>query len=160
MDAVVRSIDTAPAPSSISTISSVPSIDDIQQEIVDEFTAIDDALSEYELLLQYAASLPKMEAEAMDASHLVDGCQSKVWLKLERQDARLSIEAESDTLIIRGILCLLIKVLDKQPCAAIAKCNLFFLEKANLLITFDDTRAAGIRAIEHTIKKYCSMEEI
>lgn len=136
-------------------VDTMPLMDEIQQDIVDEFLVIDDPLLGYELLLQYAASLPKMDARTKEAAVPVEGCQSKVWLKLDRKDGCLSIQAESDTLIIRGILYLLLKVLDGQPCAKVAECDLFFLEKADLLATFDDSRIAGIGSIVSKIKGFC-----
>ena len=117
-----------------------PSINQIQDEIVEEFLSIGDPLSQYEYLLE--------------DENLVKGCTSKAWLAMENCEGHLSLEAASDTLIIRGILCLLIDVLDGQPLKEVAEADLYFLEKAQLMSTFTSSRRQGIGSVVQTIREF------
>ena len=85
----------------------------------------------------------------------VEGCQSNVWLDMDCEEGRLKLRADSDTLIIRGILMLIIRVCGDQPCHAVANSSFSFLVEARLLSTFNQTRRAGINRVLEDIKTFC-----
>lgn len=126
----------------------------LQDEIVQDFASIGDLLSQYEYLLEYAASLPVMENEEKSEKNLVEGCQSRVWLSMAVSDGRLSLRADSDTLIVRGILHLLINVLDGRRLDEVAKATIYFPEKAGLMATFDEARRKGIASVVASIRRF------
>ncbi|RDB63741.1 Fe-S metabolism protein SufE [Gordonibacter sp. 28C] len=134
------------------------SIAELQDKIVDDFLAIGDPLSQYEYLLEFAASLPKLDAQNKIDENLVEGCQSRVWLILECKNDRLSLTADSDTLIVRGILNLLIEILDGQSCSEVAAADLYFLREANLMMTFNEARRKGIGSAIASIKAYAASQ--
>lgn len=127
----------------------------IQQEIVSEFNGVQDPLEEYEHLLEYAALLPSMSQDEKNSLAPVEGCQSNVWLDMDCEEGRLKLRADSDTLIIRGILMLIIRVCGDQPCHAVANSSFSFLVEARLLSTFSQTRRAGINRVLEDIKTFC-----
>ena len=90
------------------------SIEERQDDIVADFLSIDDPLSQYEYLLEFAAALPALDEAQKTDENLVEGCQSQVWLVLEDRGGRLGLQADSDTLIVRGVLQLLVQVVDGQ----------------------------------------------
>lgn len=134
----------------------VCSINEAQDAVVEEFRSLDDPLSEYELLLEYAATLPKLDEAHMVDENLVRGCQSSVWLVLGCEGGRLSVAADSDTLIIRGILHLLEKILGGQKLEDVASAQLYFLDAADLMATFNDTRRKGIGTAIKNIQAYAA----
>lgn len=131
-----------------------PSIDEIQQQIIDEFASIGDPLSQYEYLLEFSAELPELPASDKTDDNLVKGCQSRAWLILGKRNGAISIKADSETLIIRGVLFLLIEALDGQPLAEVARADIRFLEDANLLDTFTASRRDGIHKVVESIASF------
>ena len=131
-------------------------IDELQDQIVEDFQSIGDPLSQYEYLLEFAGTLPELPAEYKVDENLVEGCQSRVWLRMGAEGGCLSLAADSDTLIVRGILHLLINVLGDQPLADVAAANIYFLEKADLMMTFNDARRKGIGSTVATIKRFAA----
>jgi cysteine desulfuration protein SufE len=137
------------------TISSTAlTINERQDEIVDEFLSIGDLLSQYEYLIEFAASLPSLEEGLKNNENLVKGCQSQAWLVMKLDNGRLSLQADSNTLIVRGILYLLIDVLDGQQSEDVATASIYFLEKAELMTTFSASRRQGIGSIIASIKQF------
>ena len=131
-----------------------PSIDETQQQIIDEFASIGDPLSQYEYLLEFSAELPTLPASNKTDDNLVKGCQSRAWLILGNRNGAISIKADSETLIIRGVLFLLIEALDGQPLAEVARADIRFLEEANLMDTFTSSRRDGVHKIVERIVSY------
>ena len=132
----------------------IPSIDKLQEDIVEDFLSIGDPFSQYEYLIEFAASLPHLSEELKTEDNLVKGCQSRAWLVMEACNGNISLKADSDTLIVRGILHLLINVLDGQALYAVANADLFFLEKADLMATFTASRRSGIESIVKAIRQF------
>lgn len=130
----------------------------MQDAIVEDFRSIGDPLSQYEYLLEFAASLPALGIEDRTDRNLVADCQSQAWLALEAKDGRLVLRADSDTLIVRGILRLLIDVLDGQRLADVASADLYFLEEAELMMTFSGARRKGIGSIVSSIRRFAQHE--
>lgn len=131
-------------------------INELQDKIVNDFQSIGDPLSQYEYLLEFAGSLPALPAQDKVDENLVEGCQSQVWLVMAAKDGKLALSADSDTLIVRGILHLLIDVLDGQPLADVAAVDVYFPQKADLMMTFNDSRRKGIGSTIAAIKRFAA----
>ncbi len=131
-------------------------INELQDKVVEDFLSIGDPLSQYEYLLEFAGTLPELPAKAKTDDNLVEGCQSQVWLCMGVESGRLALAADSDTLIVRGILHLLINVLGGQRLADVAEADVYFLEKADLMMTFNDARRKGIGSTVATIKRFAA----
>lgn len=128
------------------------SIDNIQNEIIEEFNFLDDWVDRYELIIDYGKNLPTLpEADKTD-NNLIDGCQSKVWLtaELDRTNPNQPIvifHGDSDALLVRGIVALLIRVLSGHTPKEIVDANLFFIDKIGLQEHLSPTRNNGIIAM-------------
>ena len=132
------------------------SIEERQDDIVADFLSIDDPLSQYEYLLEFAAALPALDEAPKTDENLVEGCQSQVWLVLEDRGGRLGLQADSDTLIVRGVLQLLVQVVDGQPLEDVAQATIDFPARADLMATFNDARRKGVGSIIATIKAFAA----
>ena len=133
-------------------------IEETQHTIVAEFAALDDVLDQYELLLRYAAELPELPLSLRTNDRVVEGCQSTAWLDLSCRDDAIFIQGDSETLIIRGIINLIIRVLSGQPADAVANADIFFLEDADLMVTFNASRRAGVARILEKIQEYAAAQ--
>lgn len=128
------------------------SIDNIQNEIIEEFNFLDDWVDRYELIIDYGKNLPTLpEADKTD-NNLIDGCQSKVWLtaELDRTNPNQPIvifHGDSDALLVRGIVALLIKVLSGHAPKEIVDADLYFIDKIGLQEHLSPTRNNGIIAM-------------
>lgn len=128
------------------------SIDNIQNEIIEEFNFLDDWVDRYELIIDYGKNLPTLpEADKTD-NNLIDGCQSKVWLtaELDRSNPDKPIvifHGDSDALLVRGIVALLIRVLSGHTPKEIVDANLFFIDKIGLQEHLSPTRNNGVVAM-------------
>lgn len=129
-------------------------VDELQDAIVGDFLSIGDPLSQYEYLLEFAGALPRLGPAAKTDDRLVAGCQSRVWLAMEAKGGRLAIEADSDTLIVRGVLYLLIEVLGGQRLEDVSSADIYFLEKAEVMSTFGDDRRRGIGSTVAAIQRF------
>ncbi|MDO5117162.1 MAG: SufE family protein [Eggerthellaceae bacterium] len=125
-----------------------------QDDIVEDFLSIGDPLSQYEYLIEFATALPALDEAFKVDENLVKDCQSRAWLVMENCAGALSIKADSDTLIVRGVLELLIEVLDGRPLREVAEADIYFPEKAELMTTFSASRRQGIGSIIATIKRF------
>ncbi len=130
------------------------SIDEIQNEIVDEFAFFDDWTEKYEYIIDLGKNLPLIDEQYKDEDHLIRGCQSKVWLHAERQDQQVHFTADSDAMITRGIIAMLIRVLNDQPASDIASSDLFFIEKIGLRDHLSQTRSNGLTNMIKQMKMY------
>lgn len=133
-------------------------IDQQQEDIVFDFLSIGDPLSQYEYLIEFATALPALDEACKVDENLVKGCQSRAWLVMENVAGRLSVKADSDTLIVRGILELLVELLDGRPLSEVAEADIYFPEKAQLMTTFNASRRQGIGSIVATIKRFARQE--
>lgn len=129
------------------------SIEEIEKEVVEEFALFgDDWEAKYEHLIDLGKSLPTIDAQFKDDQHLIKGCQSKVWIKSEARDGCLWFYADSDAIITKGIIALLIKVLNGQDPAAIAKAPMSFIETTGLSTHLSPTRANGLLSMIRQMK--------
>lgn len=132
------------------------SINEIQDEIIEEFEAFDDWMGRYQLLVEYANELKKnpLPAEDKTDSNLIDGCQSKVWFTAKMQDGKLLFKGDSDALLVKGIVALLISVLSDHTPEEILKTELYFIERIGLQEHLSPTRSNGVVAMLKQMKLY------
>lgn len=130
-------------------------IEEIEQEIIEEFELFgDDWESKYEHLIELGKSLPKIKEEFKTEDRLIKGCQSKVWLHSEKQASTglLTYTADSDAIITKGMVALMVRVLSNQTPENILKANLNFINKINLAEHLSPTRANGLMSMIKQMK--------
>ena len=132
------------------------SINEIQDEIIEEFEAFDDWMERYQLIVEYANELKKnpLPEEDKTDSNLIDGCQSKVWFTAKMQDGKLHFKGDSDALLVKGIVALLISVLSDHTPAEILKADLYFIDRIGLQEHLSPTRSNGVVAMLKQMKLY------
>ncbi|MBO5025312.1 MAG: SufE family protein [Bacteroidaceae bacterium] len=131
------------------------SIEEIQQEIVEEFSDYDDWMDKYQLLIDLGGEQQPLKEEYKVESNLIEGCQSRVWLHAELTDeGRIIFEAESDALIVKGIVTLLIRVLSGHTPDEILDADLHFIEDIGLKEHLSPTRSNGLLAMLKQMKLY------
>jgi len=127
----------------------------IQQEIIDEFAFFgDDWMEKYEYIIDLGKNLPLIDPSLKDEAHLIKGCQSKVWLAASLQDGEVQFTADSDTVITRGLIALLIRTLSGQKPADIAQSDLHFISQIGLQEHLSPTRSNGLRSMVKQMKLY------
>lgn len=129
-------------------------INEIQDEIIDEFAFFDDWMDKYEYLISLGKSLPLIDDQYKDEEHLIKGCQSRVWLHAGQNGAYVAFTADSDAIITKGIIALLIRVLSNQPPKAVAESELYFVDKIGLHEHLSPTRSNGLRSMVKQMKMY------
>ena len=129
-------------------------INEIQDEIIEEFQDFDDWMDRYQLLIDLGSEQAPLDERYMTEQNLFDGCQSRVWLQADLVDGRVRFQAESDALIVKGIVALLIRVLDNQTPADILSAELYFIEKIGLREHLSPTRSNGLLAMVKQMKMY------
>ncbi len=132
------------------------SINEIQDEIIEEFEAFDDWMERYQLIVEYANELKKnpLPEEDKTDSNLIDGCQSKVWFTAKMKDGKLHFKGDSDALLVKGIVALLISVLSDHTPEEILKTELYFIERIGLQEHLSPTRSNGVVAMLKQMKLY------
>ena len=122
-------------------------INDIQDQIINEFSSFDDWMDRYSLLIDYGNGLePFPEADRIDAN-LIDGCQSKVWFTAAIQDGKVVYQGDSDAILVKGIVALLIRVLSGHTPEEIVNTQLYFIDAINLREHLSPTRSNGLNAM-------------
>lgn len=129
-------------------------IDEIQDEIVDEFSVFDDWMDKYALLIDLGNSLPPMDERYKTPENLIEGCQSRVWLQADYRDDRIYFEADSDAIIVKGIVSLLVRVLSGRTPDEILDTQLYFIEKIGLTEHLSPTRSNGLVAMVKQMRMY------
>ena len=129
-------------------------IDQIQDEVVDEFSAFDDWMDKYALLIELGNSLSPLDEQFKVESNLIEGCQSRVWLHAEYRDGKVLYQAESDAVIVKGIVSLLIKVLSGHTPREILDTHLYFIEQIGLTEHLSTTRSNGLLAMVKQMRLY------
>ena len=130
------------------------SINEIQDEIIEEFAFFDDWMEKYEYIIDLGKNLPLIDAQYKDATHLIKGCQSQVWLHADNQGDKIDFTADSDAIITKGIIALLVRVLSGQPAEAIANADLYFINKIGLKEHLSPTRSNGLVSMVKQMKLY------
>lgn len=134
-------------------------IQEIQEEIVEEFALFDDWLLRYEHLIQLGKSLPVLEEQYKTEDHIIKGCQSRVWLRAELREDRLYFTADSDSVLTKGMIALLVRAFSGQPVEEILKSDATFVDKIGLREHLSPTRANGLLSMFKQIKLY-AMEHV
>ena len=130
-------------------------INEIQDEIIEEFGGLDDWMDRYQLLIDMGGEMEPLEAQYKTEQNLIDGCQSRVWLVADKgEDGRLEFRAESDALIVKGIVTLLVRVLSGHTAREILDADLYFIEKIGLREHLSPTRSNGLLAMLKQMKMY------
>jgi cysteine desulfuration protein SufE len=129
-------------------------INELQDEIIEEFSDFDDWMDKYQLLIDLGNELPPLDAKYKTESNLIDGCQSRVWLQADYVDGQIVFQAESDALIVKGIIALLIRVLSGHTPQEILDADLYFIEQIGLKDHLSPTRSNGLLAMVKQIRMY------
>lgn len=129
-------------------------IDKIQEEIVGDFSAFDDWMGKYNLLIDLGKELPVFDPKHKTRDFLIEGCQSKVWLYPEYNGNTITFKADSDALITKGIVALLIKVFSGRTPEEIISAELNFIDRIGLRQNLSPTRANGLLSMVRQIKLY------
>lgn len=130
------------------------SIQTIQNEIIDEFALFDDWMQRYEYLIELGKSLPLIDPQFKDESHLIKGCQSKVWLHANAEDSKVKFTADSDAILTKGIIALLIRVYSNREPKEILDAETTFIDEIGLKEHLSPTRANGLVSMIKQIKMY------
>ena len=129
-------------------------INEIQDEIIEEFSGFDDWMDKYQLLIDLGNEQAPLDEKYKTESNLIDGCQSRVWLQCDYSDSLLHFTAESDALIVKGIIALLIRVLSDHTPQEIIAADLYFIDKIGLKEHLSPTRSNGLLAMMKQMKMY------
>lgn len=129
-------------------------INEIQDEVIEEFQDFDDWMDRYQLLIDLGSEQAPLPNEYKTEQNLIDGCQSRVWLQADLVDGRIHFQAESDALIVKGIVALLVRVLNDQTPQDILDADLYFIEKIGLREHLSPTRSNGLLAMLKQMKMY------
>ncbi len=119
-------------------------IEDIQVEIIDEFEVFDDWMDRYSYLIELAETLPMIDEKLKDNDHLIDGCQSRVWIDAELVDDKLILTGDSDAIIVKGLVALLLRVYTNHTPKEIYEADLHFIEAIGMKDNLSPTRANGL----------------
>ena len=130
------------------------SIKEIQEEIIDEFSMFDDWMQRYEYIIDLGKKLPLIQEEFKTGDNLIKGCQSKVWLKGEQTKDKIVFTADSDAILTKGIIAILIRVFSNQNAFDILAANTEFIDKIGLKEHLSPTRANGLVSMIKNIKMY------
>ncbi|MBQ0060927.1 MAG: SufE family protein [Bacteroidaceae bacterium] len=130
------------------------SINEIQDEIIEEFSDFEDWMDKYQLLIDLGNEQQPLEEQYKNEQNLIDGCQSRVWLQCDAEDGKLVFRAESDALIVKGIVTLLIKVLSGHTPDEILNSELYFIEQIGLKEHLSPTRSNGLLAMVKQMRMY------
>lgn len=130
-------------------------INDIQDEIIEEFVDIDDWMDRYAYIIDMGNTLPPMPEEYKTPQYIIEGCQSRAWLHADlTPDGLIHFTADSDAIIVKGIISMLLKVLNDHSPAEIADADLYFIDKIGLAENLSPTRSNGLAAMVKQMKLY------
>ena len=129
-------------------------INEIQDEIIDEFNDCTDWMDKYQLLIDLGSEQEPIEEKYKTESNLIEGCQSRVWLQADFIDGKIHFQAESDALIVRGIIALLIRVLNDRTPQEILDADLYFIDRIGLREHLSPTRSNGLLAMVKQLRMY------
>ncbi len=129
-------------------------INQIQDEIIDEFSIFDDWMDKYSLLIEEGNSLNNFKEEYRTEQNLIEGCQSRVWLQANWNDGKIEFFADSDAIIVKGIVSLLLKVVNNRTPDEILENELYFIDKIGLKEHLSPTRSNGLLSMVKQIRLY------
>ena len=129
-------------------------IQEIQDEIVDEFSIFEDWMQRYEYIIDLGKSLPLIDEQFKTEDNIIKGCQSKVWVHAEQQGEKVVFTSDSDAILTKGIIAILIRAFSNQKAADILEANTDFIDKIGLKEHLSPTRANGLVSMVKKIKMY------
>jgi cysteine desulfuration protein SufE len=129
-------------------------INEIQEDIIKEFEIFDDWMDKYEYLIDLSRDLPIIDQKYRNNDHLISGCQSKVWLHADYKDGRIHFSADSNALITKGIIALLIRIFSGRTPDEIINADLYFIDRIGLRQNLSPTRSNGLLAFIKQIRNY------
>ena len=129
-------------------------IQETQENIIKEFEVFDDWLDKYDYLISLSNDLPVIDQKLKTSENLINGCQSKVWLTAELTDGKMVFTADSDAIITKGIISLLIRVLSNRDPEEVMNSDLFFIDRIGLRENLSPTRSNGLLAMIKKMKLY------
>ena len=136
------------------TNKNMKDINELQDEVIEEFSDFEDWMDKYQLLIDLGNEQEPLDDKYKTESNLIDGCQSRVWLQADYRDGALWFTAESDALIVKGIVALLIRVLSGHTTQEILDADLYFIDRIGLREHLSPTRSNGLLAMVKQIKAY------
>lgn len=131
-------------------------IDHIQNEIIQEMSGLREWMDKYEYLINLGRSFDRPDEKFRTEHNAMSGCQSEVWISAELKHNKVSFSADSDSLIVRGMLALLLRVLNNQPPRDIVHSNLYFIDRTGLSTHLSPSRATGLASIVKQLKLYAA----
>ncbi|WP_028897182.1 SufE family protein [Prevotella sp. HUN102] len=129
-------------------------INEAQDQVIEEFSDFEDWMDKYQMLIDLGNDLEALDAQYKNEQNLIDGCQSRVWLQCDMEDGRLVFTADSDALITKGIIALLIRVMSGHTPKEIIDADLYFIDKIGLRQHLSPTRSNGLLSMVKKIKAY------
>lgn len=126
--------------------------DNIQEAIIEEFSMFDDWLDKYDYLISLSDTLPAMDPALRNEKNLIEGCQSRVWVSSEMRDGKMYYSADSDAIITKGIVALLVRVMSGRSAEEVATMELYFIDEIGLGENLSPTRSNGLRAMVKQMK--------
>ena len=129
-------------------------LQEIQDEIIEEFATFDEWMDKYEYLIEIGNSVPEIDEKLKNLDNLISGCQSKVWLSAELKDNKIQFAADSDAIITKGVVALLIRVMNGRDPKEIMNADLYFIDKIGLAENLSPTRSNGLVSMIKQMKMY------
>lgn len=131
-------------------------INEIQDEIIEDFSALDDWMDRYALIIEMGNALPSMAEDKKNTQNIIEGCQSRVWITAEYRENKVYFYGDSDAIIVRGIVALLLKVLSGQAAQDIVNSDLYFIKKIGLDEHLSPTRSNGLVSMLRQMKLFAA----
>lgn len=131
-------------------------INEIQDEIIEEFSALEDWMDRYALLIDMGNTLQPIDEHSKTSDNIIEGCQSRVWITARMENGLVHFEGESDAIIVKGIVSLLLRVLSDQTPRDILESDLYFIEKIGLQEHLSPTRSNGLVSMLKQMKLYAA----
>ena len=135
-------------------------INEIQDSIIESFQEFDDWMDKYQLLIDTGNELPPLDEAYKKPQYLIEGCQSRVWVHATFEDGRMRLEAESDTVIVKGIITLLVRVFDGRTPEEILGTDLYFIDRIGLKDHLSPTRSNGLVSMVKQIRQYARVFQL
>lgn len=129
-------------------------INEIQEEIIEEFELFDDWADKYEYIIDLGKKLKPFPEEAKTDENIIKGCQSRVWLNAKKEGENVVFEADSESIIVKGLVAMLIRVLSNHKPNEIAKADLYFIDKIGMTSHLAQTRSNGLASMVKQMKNY------
>ena len=129
-------------------------INQIQNEIIDEFADFDDWMDKYAYIIELGNAVPPIDEKYKTPSNIIEGCQSRVWLNAEMKDGKIIFEADSDAIIVKGIISLLTRVLSGHTPQEILESDLYFIKEIGLQEHLSPTRSNGLVSMIKQMRMY------